>query len=85
MSYTQPIFIPGRHYQVKRSFKSGPASAFVAGEVLVFERDTYSPYDNCFVYVFSAEKGSEKKEWWLLEGQSKESWRQFFEQLPVGV
>ena len=82
MSYTQPIFTSGRRYRVKRNFKSGPTSAFIAGEALIFERDTYSPYDNCFVYVFGKEKGSEKKEWWLSEGEPKESWQQYFEPLP---
>jgi len=79
MSYTQPIFMPGRRYRVKQSFKSGSTSTFVVGEVLIFERDAYSNYDNSFVYVFRAEIGGETKEWWLLEAQPKELWQQCFE------
>jgi len=82
MSYIQPIFTRGCRYRVKQSFKSGPTSAFIAGEILVFERDSYSHYDNSFIYEFRSESSAETKEWWLLEGQSKELWRQYFEPLP---
>jgi hypothetical protein len=78
MTYIQPIFTPDSRYQVKKTFKSGPTSTFNAGDVVVFERDAYSPYDNSFVYVFRAESNGEIKEWWLLEGQSKELWREYF-------
>jgi hypothetical protein len=77
-SDTNAIPAPGHRYRVKQNFKSGP-SMFIAGEILVFERSTFSPYDNCFVYVFQGESGAETKEWWLSESQSKESWRQYFE------
>ena len=80
MGYTQPVFQPGARYRAKKSFKSGPTSTFSAGEVLVFERDTYSHYDNAFVYVFRS-SGGEEKEWWLTEGEPKESWHEYFEQL----
>jgi hypothetical protein len=81
MSYTQPIFTPGCRYRVKQNFKSGP-STFIAGEILVFESDTFSPYDNSFVSLFRSETGAETKEWWLLERQSKKAWQQYFEPLP---
>jgi hypothetical protein len=81
MSYTPPIFTPGRRYRVKRSFKSGPTSSFVAGENLTFERDAYSHYDNTFVYVFRTEGGSATKEWWLNENEPKDLWQQYFELL----
>ncbi len=81
MTYRQQIFTPHCRYRVKRNFDSGPTARFVADEVLVFERDTYSRYDNCFVYIFHTESGNETKDWWLPEGQSKESWQQYFELL----
>jgi hypothetical protein len=81
MTYIQPIFTPDCRYRVKQNFKSGPTSIFNAGEVVVFERNAYSHYDNCFVYVFRAESNGETKEWWLLEGQSGELWREYFELL----
>jgi hypothetical protein len=81
MSYTNTIFVPGQRYRVKQNFKSGP-STFIAGEILIFERDTFSPYDNCFVSVFRSETGAETKEWWLSESQSKELWQQYFEPPP---
>ena len=79
MAYTQPIFSPGKLYRAKQSFKSGPTSEFVAGEKLVFERDSYSHYDNCFVYVFRTEGIGTTKEWWLPESKPKELWEQYFE------
>ena len=78
MSYTQPIFVPGCRYRVKQDFKSGPTSTFIAGEVLIFERNAYSHYDNSFVYEFRTEDGAETKEWWLLENEPKESWQHYF-------
>src|SRR5437762_2173836 len=83
MSYTQPIFSPGYRYRVKQSFKSGPTSAFVTGEVLIFDRDAFSHYDDSFVYVFRTEGGCEIKEWWLPEGQPKELWQQYFDPLTA--
>jgi len=83
MSYTQPIFEPDRLYRVRQSFKSGPTSTFVTGEVVIFERDAYSRYDNSFVYVFRTKSGAQTKEWWLPEGQPKELWQQYFEPLPA--
>jgi len=79
VSYTQPIFTPNLRYRVKQTFSSGPTSTFIAGEILVFERDAYSHYDNNFVYVFRAEGDGQTKEWWLPEGQPKAAWREYFE------
>ena len=81
MSYTQPIFAPGSRYRVKRSFTSGPTSTFVVGEILIFDRDAYSHYDNSFVYEFRNESSSGTKEWWLPEGQPRDLWQQYFEPL----
>jgi hypothetical protein len=81
MSYTKPIFAPGARYRVKQTFKSGPGFTFSDGEVLVFERDAYSPYDESFVYVFRSETGDQTKEWWLPETQPSEQWQQYFERV----
>ena len=83
MSYTQPIFILGHRYRAKEDFESGPASQFIRGEVLVFESNSYSPYDNSFVYTFRDANSGKMKEWWLPEGKPKEVWKQFFEDLGV--
>jgi hypothetical protein len=81
MSYTQSIFTVGFKYRVRQSFRSG-ASAFVTGEILIFDRNTYSPYDNSFVYLFHPIGSDEVKGWWLHEEKSKELWHQYFELLP---
>jgi hypothetical protein len=78
MAYERPIFERGKQYRVKQTFQSGPVSTFKAGELLVFERNTYSPYDNSFVYVFQNSQ-HQIKEWWLPEDQPQDTWRKYFE------
>ena len=81
MTYEQPIFNLGGRYRVKKSFKSGPIFTFILGEILVFDRNSYSHYDNSFVYVFRAESDGKEKEWWLSEHDKKDVWKQHFEEL----
>ena len=80
MSHAPAIFEVGERYRAKQGFKSGPTSIFVAGEVLTFERPTYSHYDNCFVYLFRSGSG-DLKEWWLGEDGDEETWNQYFERV----
>src|ERR1022692_1949001 len=82
MSYTRPIFTIGERYRAKKDFVSS-ATSFVAGEILVFDRNAYSHYDNSFVYEFKAESDGRIKEWWLHENRPAESWKEYFE--PVGL
>ena len=77
MNWQKNIFTVGARYRVKQNFASG-SSTFNADEVLIFEREEYSPYDNCFVYEFNNE-GNDKKTWWLHEDKPTESWQQYFE------
>lgn len=77
MNWQKKIFTVGTRYRVKQNFTSG-SSIFKADEILIFEHDNYSPYDNCFVYEFNSE-GNEKKAWWLHEDTLTESWQQYFE------
>jgi len=76
----QHIFAAGNRYKVKRSFMSG-ASTFIAGEVIVFEADGYSFYDNSFTYEFYSKRDREKKIWWLHESKPANSWEELFEPL----
>jgi hypothetical protein len=84
MVYAPSIFKVNERYRVKQSFMSGPTSGFIAGEVLTFERPTYSFYDNCFVYEFRT-VNNDVKTWWLGEKESVELWRQYFESINPGV
>ena len=79
MDYDQPIFVVGIKYRALRDFSSGPTSHFIKGEILLFDRDTYSRYDDCFVYMFHNENTGESKGWWLFDGESIDSWKDFFE------
>lgn len=79
MNWQKKIFTVGTRYRVKQSFVSG-LSTFSADEILIFERDKYSPYDSCFVYEFNTEF-KEEKAWWLHEDKPTESWQQYFEVL----
>jgi hypothetical protein len=78
VSYAQPIFLPGRTYQVRESFESGPGFLFATDERLVFVRDFYSPYDGCFVYLFRREGTDATTQWWLHETQPVEVWNEYF-------
>ncbi len=78
MTHTQRIFTPGRTYRVLASFPSGPTTAFRQNDLVVFERDAYSPYDNSFVYVFRDPSTGGAKEWWLAEETAPEEWMNFF-------
>jgi hypothetical protein len=86
MSYRKSIFTKGSHYRVKQNFTSGP-STFISEELLVFECDGYSPYDNSFVYQFRSQSDSETKGWMLYDGSEEpsESWQEYFEPLTVAV
>ena len=76
----QKIFELGHRYRVKASFMSG-AMPFTLNEVLIFENDGYSSYDNSFAYEFRDESGV-LKTWWLPEGKPADIWKQFF--VPEG-
>ncbi len=49
------------------------------GDVLIFKRETYSPYDNSFVYLFEDFATGNTKEWWLVDGTATDTWKRFFE------
>ena len=78
MSYIQSIFQIGATYAARVNFTSGPTSQFIEGEKLVFQKNTYSPYDDCFVYEFKELSTGEIKNWWLADGKPKEEWGKYF-------
>jgi hypothetical protein len=79
MTYSKPIFKKNRHYRVIQDFQSGPSN-FLRGEILRFDRDSYSPYDNSFVYTFYEEMNTEKV-WLLLNNDPDDTWKQYFEEI----
>lgn len=62
MSLIKHIFSVDSEYRAAMDFTSGP-STFHNAEVLVFERDGFSPYDDCFVYEFRARASGKVKLW----------------------
>jgi len=76
MRLERKIFKRGATYRPKRDFVSGN-STFIAGESIVFDRDGYSHYDDCFVYEFHGAKG-EPKVWIMPIDQPEGSWVDFF-------
>jgi hypothetical protein len=80
MNYRRHIFEVGHRYRVKQSVMSG-ASTFIGGEVIVFQSDGYSPYDNSFVYEFRSERTGEMKAWWLHQEKSPDCWMDVFERI----
>ncbi|HTI69378.1 MAG TPA: hypothetical protein VMF06_05405 [Candidatus Limnocylindria bacterium] len=80
MSFRESPFIPGHVYRVKVSFQSA-SYAFVAGELLTFDQEKYSRYDESSVFSFRDSTGLVIKEWWLSDDSPIEVWRQYFEEL----
>ena len=73
------LFQAGQRYRARSAFKGLVGPDFVADEVLVFNVGGYSRYDECYVYEFRSEISGERKNWWLDDGTSADSWRTFFE------
>lgn len=81
MTLQRKIFDVGRRYRTKRNFMSG-LSVFIRGEVLCFESDGYSHYDNVFGYTFLSETDGQTKYWLLQPDEPSDLWRTLFE--PLG-
>ncbi len=83
---TLKIFQVGQLYRAKKSFMTGP-SVFVADEVLRFEMDGFSHYDDCDVYQFHSQTDGQKKTWWRYCGDPRlplrpeDEWQNYFEPL----
>ena len=52
-------FETGKKYKVKQSIDR-LRDNFLSGEILVFEKMSYSRYDNCSGYFFKTESGENK-------------------------
>lgn len=78
MSLQPKIFSVGSRYRVKSSFMSG-TSTFLQDEILKFVMDSYSRYDDCFLYTFHSETNGDEKSWWLKFGDPASTWRDYFE------
>lgn len=72
------LFRAGGLYRAKKSFMSGP-STFVRDELLRFQSDGYSHYDDCFGYTFRSDADGQTKYWLLDRDQKPETWCDFFE------
>jgi hypothetical protein len=77
MSWRKNVFEKGALYRAKQTFVSGP-SEFSEGELLTFEADSYSHYDNSSVFQFRNATTKELKGWWLHDSESVEIWKNFF-------
>ena len=53
------IFSINEQYRAKKGFKSATCN-FYEGEILIFDRGAYSPYDDCFIYEFHNLSGESK-------------------------
>jgi hypothetical protein len=72
-------FVPGKLYRARKTFTAG--STFEAGEVLVFERDLFSWYDEAQVYEFHRHTDNKPKQWIVGDEFPLDSWMQYFELL----
>lgn len=80
MTWRKDVFKKGALYKAKRTFASGP-SEFSEGEVLSFEADSYSPYDNSSVFQFRNTTTKELKGWWLHDSESVDIWKDFLSEV----
>jgi hypothetical protein len=74
-------FAVGQRYRVRRDFQS-LRDSFRAGEVLTYERDTWSRYDECTGYVFTQSGTSILRLWDVYDTEDVAVWRDLFEALP---
>ena len=72
------LFNVGGVYRAKKSFMSG-RSTFVRDELLRFQSDGYSHYDDCFGYTFRSDTDGQTKHWLLDIDQKPDVWCEFFE------
>lgn len=80
MDFVPKKFVKGKRYGAKKRFMKGIAT-FTVGEVLLFEFDGFGRYDEAFGYTFHSLTDGTTKTWMLFEGESVDSWREFFEPL----
>lgn len=73
------IFSIGAKYRAKMDFKNSNCD-YVKGEILIFDRGAYSPYDDCFIYEFHNLSG-ESKIWILQMDQSNDEWKKYFDMI----
>lgn len=78
------MFKKGALYRAKVTFVSGP-SEFSEGEVLAFEGDSYSHYDNSSVFQFRNVATKELKGWWLHDEEPVEKWKRFFSEVGQNI
>ena len=77
MTNQSRTFLPGKKYKVRKSFTAG--STFEAGEVLVFERDLFSWYDEAQVYEFHRQSDHKAKQWIVGDESPRDAWKEYFE------
>jgi hypothetical protein len=77
-------FAVGRRYRVRRDFDS-LRDRFTTGEILIYQRDAWSRYDEITGYVFSQPHAPGLRVWDLPDGEDLEIWRERFEELPGDV
>jgi hypothetical protein len=65
-------------YRVKKSFDGG-LSIFDVNEILIFEKEAFSPYDDSFIYQFYSQTEKTVKTWARHINEPPEMWQQYFE------
>ena len=70
-------FQEGKRYMPRKSFK-GVYDSFEEKEILLYQRESYSAYDQIAIYIFR-DKAGHLKRWTLHDDLSLESWHQFFQ------
>jgi hypothetical protein len=73
-------FQPGRSYRVRKDFKAF-RDDFKEGEILVYQKNGYSIYDNMSGFFFH-DSGQKWRSWDIHDGEPIEVWPELFELIP---
>ena len=74
-------FVSGRQYRVRRSF-AALRDSFTAGEILTFDADAWSRYDEMTGYFFRQCGSDTLRVWDIDDDADILVWRELFEELP---
>lgn len=77
MSWRRCPFRVAGLYRVLKTFDSA-GSHFSAGDVVRFERESYSRYDAATVYEFVSESRTEPLQWWFADNEPDEKPSELF-------
>lgn len=75
-------FQRGKKYIIRRDFRA-IRDSFGCNEVLTYDVDHYSPYDNCTSYIFY-DAYNKRRVWDVMDDVDLIIWQKYFSMLEIG-